>query len=74
MSTEKVVREIREERIQRAALQLAGRDVLTALNLANIARQVGLVPFAIYRDFLNKAALLDAMLSTMTLRLPGCGV
>lgn len=69
MSTEKLDTEIRQEQILQAALQLAGSDGLKALNLANIARHVGLVPSAIYRHFPNKEALLDALLGSIQTKL-----
>ncbi len=69
MSTEKLDTEIRQDQILKAAMQLAGNDGLKALNLANIARHVGLVPTAIYRHFPNKEALLDALLGSVQKRL-----
>ncbi len=69
MSTEKLDTEIRQEQILKAAMQLAGTDGLKGLNLANIARHVGLVPSAIYRHFPNKEALLDSLLGSIQTRL-----
>ncbi len=69
MSTEKLDTQVRQEQILRAAMQLAGNGGLKALNLANIARHVGLVPTAIYRHFPNKEALLDALLGSIQTKL-----
>mgnify|MGYP002682623482 FL=1 len=69
MSTEKLDTEIRQEQIIKAAMRLAETGGLQALNLANIARHVGLVPTALYRHFPNKEALLDALLSSIQTRL-----
>jgi len=69
MSTEKLDTEVRQEQILKAAMQLAGTDGLKALNLANIARHVGIVPTAIYRHFPNKEALLDALLGSIQRKL-----
>lgn len=69
MGTEKLDTEVRQDQILKAAIQLAGNDGLKALNLANIARRVGLVPTAIYRHFPNKQALLDALLGSIQMKL-----
>jgi AcrR family transcriptional regulator len=62
MSTEKLSTEIRKEQIASAALEVLGRHGISGLNMADIARRVGLVPSAIYRHFRSKDELLDAVL------------
>jgi len=63
MSTEKLNTEIRQEQIARAALSLVSSQGLKKLNVASVARRVGIVPSAIYRHFQNKDEILDSVLN-----------
>lgn len=69
MCAEKLETEVRQAQILRVAMQIAAQDGLKALNLANIARHVGVVPSALYRHFKSKEALLDALLDFIAERL-----
>jgi AcrR family transcriptional regulator len=60
---------VRQEQIARAALQLMGRDGVDRVNMAALARQVGLVPSAIYRHYPNKNSVIDAVLDLVRDRL-----
>jgi len=62
MSLEKLNSEIRKQQIAKAALDLVSEKGPKALNLAAIARRVGVVPSAIYRHFKNKDEIVDAVL------------
>jgi AcrR family transcriptional regulator len=59
----------RRDQIARAALQLIAAKGLRALSMAGLARQVGLVPSAIYRHFAGKDEVLDATLEHLGQRL-----
>jgi AcrR family transcriptional regulator len=61
-SREKLDTATRREQIAQAALNLVGSRGLGALRIAVVARQVGLVPSAIYRHFASKEDLLDAVI------------
>ena len=71
MSVEKLETQIRQEQIAEAALGLIGRYGLQGLSVARVARQVGLVPSAIYRHFDGKERVLDAVLDLIGSRLHG---
>jgi AcrR family transcriptional regulator len=60
---------VRREQIAEAALSLVASDGVRKLNMAAIARRVGLVPSGIYRHFKNKAQVLDAVLDLVEKRL-----
>ncbi|MEW6671847.1 MAG: TetR/AcrR family transcriptional regulator [Thermodesulfobacteriota bacterium] len=62
MSFEKLNTEIRQEQIAGAALSIISDAGLKGLNIAGIARRVGIVPSAVYRHFKNKDEVLDAVL------------
>lgn len=62
MRAAKAKTEIRREQIARAALELLAREGWQRVNLATIARQVGVVPSAVYRHFRGKDQVLDAVL------------
>lgn len=62
MSAEKLQTEIRQEQIVLAALNLVATQGLRSLNVAALARRVGLVPSAIYRHFKGKEEIIDAVL------------
>ncbi|HEY7728981.1 MAG TPA: TetR/AcrR family transcriptional regulator [Candidatus Eisenbacteria bacterium] len=59
----------RRDQIAQAALRLIATRGLRALSVAAVARQVGLVPSAIYRHFESKDRLLDATLEHLGDRL-----
>ena len=69
MKNEKLKTEIRREQIATAALQLIARRGVRGLSIAGIARQVGLVPSAIYRHFDGKDHVLDLVLDQIRQRL-----
>lgn len=53
---------VRQEQIARAALDLMGRHGVDQVKMSAVARQIGLVPSAIYRHYPNKDAMVDAVL------------
>ncbi|MDH3256937.1 MAG: TetR/AcrR family transcriptional regulator [Nitrospinota bacterium] len=65
MATKKLATEIRREQIVLAALRLVAKDGLRKLSVAQVARQVGLVPSALYRHFRSKDEIIDAMLGLL---------
>jgi len=62
MRARKTRTEIRQEQIADAALQLMAQQGPNSLNLVALARQVGVVPSAIYRHYPGKDSVLDAVL------------
>ncbi|GAB4350280.1 MAG: TetR/AcrR family transcriptional regulator [Candidatus Abyssubacteria bacterium] len=71
MSAEKLKTEVRKEQIAEAALEVAARNGIGGLNVAGIARRVGLVPSAIYRHYTCKDEILDAVFEVIGDRLVG---
>jgi AcrR family transcriptional regulator len=69
MRAQKTKTEIRKEQIAAAALELMAQHGPKALNLAALARKVGVVPSAIYRHYPGKGAVLDAVLDAIAARL-----
>jgi AcrR family transcriptional regulator len=69
MRARKTKTEVRQEQIATAALELMARHGPKALNLAALARKVGVVPSAIYRHSPGKGAVLDAVLDVIAARL-----
>jgi AcrR family transcriptional regulator len=69
MRAEHLDTKIRKDQIAQAALSLIAAKGLRALSVAAVARQVGLVPSAIYRHFASKDAVLDATLEHLGQRL-----
>lgn len=61
--------EIRQEQIAQAALALISRWGLRGLNVTTLAKEVGVVPSAIYRHYTSKEAVLDAVLKLIRQRL-----
>lgn len=60
---------VRQEQIAQAALAVVAQGGLKRLNLAQVARRVGVVPSALYRHFKNKDAIIDTVLSLVRTRL-----
>lgn len=60
--------EIRREQIVQAVLALMANQDVHALSVAAIARQIGLVPSALYRHFANKDEMLDAVVAYLRQR------
>ena len=69
MRAERLDTRIRKDQIAQAAIQLIAARGLHALSMAGLARQVGLVPSAIYRHVSGKAEVLDSMLEHLGRRL-----
>jgi AcrR family transcriptional regulator len=69
MGTEKLGTEIRQEQIIRTALNLIAAYGMKGLTIARIARQLGLVPSAIYRHFKGMDQILDALIDFIRNRL-----
>jgi len=63
MSLEKLNTEVRQEQIAQAALDLVAIRGLKNLNVASVARRIGLVPSAIYRHFKSKDEVIDSVLT-----------
>ncbi len=64
--TQKVRTAVRQEQIARAALALIARRGLNALNLGALAKEVGVVPSAIYRHYPGKDAVLESVLDLIS--------
>ena len=69
MRAPKTRTEIRQDQIATTALALISRRGLRALNVATLAKEVGVVPSAIYRHYPSKEAVLDAVLKLIRQRL-----
>ena len=69
MADAKLQTRIRREQIAEAALQLVAGEGVKRLNIAAVARRVGLVPSGIYRHFKSKDAMLDAVLELLDAKL-----
>lgn len=63
--------EIRREQIAEAAVRIIHAQGVKGLRMESIARQVGVVPSALYRHFSGKDAVLDAVLDWLGRRLQG---
>ncbi|ROQ90148.1 TetR/AcrR family transcriptional regulator [Desulfosoma caldarium] len=59
----------RRQEIAEAALRLVNREGLKRLNVSRLARELGVVPSALYRHYANKDAILDAVLELVGERL-----
>ena len=64
--TPKIKTEIRQEQITRAALALIARRGLNHLNIGALAREVGVVPSAIYRHFRGMDDVLESVLDLIS--------
>jgi AcrR family transcriptional regulator len=69
MRASKTKTEIRQEQIAEAALALISRHGLRELNVAALARRVGVVPSAIYRHYRGKNEVLESVLDLISRRL-----
>ena len=69
MRAPKTTTVIRQDQIATTALALIARRGLRALNVASLAKEVGVVPSAIYRHYPSKEAVLDAVLKVIRHRL-----
>ena len=69
MADAKLDTQVRREQIAEAALSLVAAHGVRRLNMAAVARRVGLVPSGIYRHFKSKSAVLDAVLDLLEKRL-----
>ena len=63
---QKVKTEIRQEQIAGAALELIAKRGLDELNIGALARQVGVVPSAIYRHYKGKDEVLMSVLDLIS--------
>lgn len=71
MRAPKTNTEVRREQIARSALGVIARHGFHQLKIAQVAREVGVVPSAIYRHFPGKDEMLDAVLDLVAARLLG---
>jgi len=71
MSAARLCTEIRREQIAEAAVRIIHAQGVKGLRMESIAREVGLVPSALYRHFSGKDAVLDAVLDWLGRRLQG---
>ncbi len=69
MAKERLDTQIRREQITEAALGLVASQGVRRLNIAAVARRVGLVPSGIYRHFKSKDEMLQAVLELLGRRL-----
>ncbi|GAB6909522.1 TetR/AcrR family transcriptional regulator [Desulfosarcina cetonica] len=60
---------VRHDQIAEAALDIVRSDGTRGLNVAEVAKRVGLVPSAVYRHFKNKSEIVDAVLALIQKRL-----
>lgn len=67
--TPKIKTKIRREQITRAALAVIARRGLNHLNVGALAREVGVVPSAIYRHFQGMDGVLESVLELISLSL-----
>lgn len=71
MGARKVRTAVRQEQIAGAALRIVEREGLRGLSVAAVAREVGIVPSAIYRHYRSKDDVIDAVLALVESRLQG---
>jgi len=60
---------VRQDQIAEAALDIVRTEGTQGLNVAAVAKRVGLVPSAVYRHFSNKSAIVVAVLALIQKRL-----
>lgn len=66
---QKLDTEVRQEQIAQAALAVVARHGFRRLNIAQVARLVGIVPSALYRHFPSKDAIVDTIMGLVRERL-----
>jgi AcrR family transcriptional regulator len=71
MGAEKIQTHIRQDQIAQAVLRLVADQGLKGLSIAAVARQIGLVPSALYRHFKGKEEMVDAALEIIRRKLLG---
>ncbi len=69
MRAPKTETKIRQEQLAQAALNVAARHGLCGLNVARVAKAVGVVPSALYRHYSGKKQVLDAVFDLIADRL-----
>lgn len=69
MRAQKLDTQVRQEQIAEAALGLVASRGMKGLSVARVARQIGVVPSAIYRHYGSKDQVLDAVLDLIRDRL-----
>ncbi|MCC6486986.1 MAG: TetR/AcrR family transcriptional regulator [Candidatus Hydrogenedentes bacterium] len=65
----KVQTQIRQEQIAEAALEVVRAHGLRGLSMERVARQVGIVPSALYRHYKGKGDIFDAMIDLIRQKL-----
>ena len=63
--TEKLDSQIRRKQIAEAALTIIAENGVAAVTTKRVARLVGLTPSALYRHFVDKSAMLEAVLDLL---------
>lgn len=61
--------DVRQDQIAEAALAIVGSGGVRALNVAAVAKMVGIVPSAVYRHYRNKNEIVGAVLQLIQQRL-----
>ena len=69
MAKRRLGTEIRQEQIAQAALDVVRSQGIRALNVAAVAKKVGIVPSAVYRHFKDKREIVGAVLQLIQTRL-----
>ena len=69
MAKQRLGTEIRQDQIAEAALEIVRAGGIRALNVAAVAKQVGIVPSAVYRHFKHKSDIVSAVLDLIRTRL-----
>lgn len=69
MRARKTRTQIRREQIAAAALAVVGRHGVRGLNVARVARAVGVVPSGLYRHYPDKDSVLEAVLERIARRM-----
>ena len=69
MAQQRLETAIRHEQIAEAALDIVRSDGVKGLNVAAVAKKVGIVPSAVYRHFKNKSEIVNAVLKLIQTRL-----
>jgi AcrR family transcriptional regulator len=69
MRARKTKTEVRQEQIAQAALGIVERHGLRGLNVARVAKAVGVVPSCLYRHYPGKDGVLDTVLDLIAARM-----